>query len=139
MEFFSKRQTRDRVRLILREFAKPQSLKGITVSVRLPITGSFCILPDDAAEFISLVGNEDRFFSPSQIEKAPHGGLCLVGLDERKDMNQLSAEMPREAPNRTAIGWLGMPIPRGRPWSPNDRLERFRPHLWKDNTWILCS
>ena len=137
MSTFSKRQTQERVRLVLRQFTAPLSLHHYCVSVWTPIAGQmFEALPDYSPEMIDVISRSPGGFVPvTELASAPVGAIVVVGVADRPS----PSKPPRIDPTRTAVGWLGLPyLPGRRQRAEQPTIER-RPHIWVDEAWQPCT
>jgi hypothetical protein len=137
MSTFSKRQTQERIRLVLREFTSPASLHRYCVSVWSPIAGQmFEALPDYSPEMIDVISRvPGDFVSVTEIDSAPIGAIVIVGVADRPSPN----EPARAKPTRTAVGWLGLPYLSGRRLRAEQPVIERRPHIWFNNAWKPCT
>lgn len=136
MSSFSKRQTQERIRLILRQLTAPFSLHRYSVAVWQPIAEQmFDALPEYSPSMIDVISRVPGEFVPiTDIETAPVGAIVIVGFAERQAPNE-----PRPVPSRTAVGWLGLPyLPGRRQRAASPPIDR-RPHIWSNDSWKPCT
>ncbi len=137
MSSFSKRQTQERIRLILRQFTAPLSLHHYCVSVWQPIAEQmFEALPDYTPSMIDVISRvPGEFVAVPEIKSAPIGAIVIVGIAERPG----PADPRRVAPKSTTVGWLGLPYLPGRRQRAEQPVIERRPHVWTGDSWKPCT
>lgn len=137
MSTFSKRQTQERIRLILRSLTAPASLHRYCASVWQPVGEQmFEALPDYSPSMIDVISRvPGDFVSIPEIENAPIGAIVIVGIGNRPS----PTEPHRVRPSRTAVGWLGLPYLPGRRQRAAQPVVERRPHIWTGDSWKPCT